>query len=65
LQDTTSLSARILKAIYYLNSDFLEAQLGDSPSQVWRAIFDGKEVLKQGIVKRIGDGNSTNIWEQN
>ena len=44
LKEPSSLSARVLKAVYYPNVDFLEAGLGVSPSRVWRAISEGKEV---------------------
>lgn len=53
LQYPTSLSARVLKAVYYPNEDFLDAEIGGSPSRVWRPVFDGKEVLVQGLIKRI------------
>jgi len=46
LQEPSSLSARILKAIYFPDADFLGAALGPSPSRVWRALVDGKEVLE-------------------
>lgn len=65
LQDPESLSARILKAVYYPQSDLLETELGSHPSQVWRAIFEGTNVLKQGLIRRIGNGQSTHIWNQN
>jgi hypothetical protein len=65
LQQPTELSARILKAVYFPNSDFLDAQLGDSPSRIWRAIQDGKDVLKQGLIRRIGNGEDTMIWNTN
>jgi hypothetical protein len=65
LQDPTSLSARVLKAVYYPTSEFLDAQIGSSPSQIWRAIHEGKGVLKQGLIRRIGDGKSTLIWDHN
>ena len=65
LNDPASLSARILRAVYYPGSEFLEASLGAAPSQVWRAILEGKEVLHQGIIRRIGTGESTNIWSMN
>jgi hypothetical protein len=32
LQNPEALSARILKAVYFLGSDFLDATLGSSPS---------------------------------
>ena len=62
LQDQGSLSARILKAVYYSNECFLEAQLGPRPSRIWRAILDGRDVLRQGLIRRIGTGETTNIW---
>jgi hypothetical protein len=65
LQELTSLSARVLKAAYYPDGDFLNANLGSSPSRVWRAIMDGKNVLEQGIIKRVGTGESINIWKTN
>jgi hypothetical protein len=46
LQEPNSLSARILKVVYFPNGDFLEAELGSSPSRIWRSIMDGREVLK-------------------
>jgi hypothetical protein len=65
LQEPNSLSARILKAVYFPNGDFLEAELGSSPSRIWRSIMDGREVLKQGLIKRIGTGEETLIWDTN
>ena len=65
LQEPSSLSARILKASYFPTSSSLTVELGSRPSQVWRAICAGTEVLKQGIVRRIGNGQQTSIWNQN
>lgn len=64
LQDSTTLSARIIKAVYHPNVDFLDAELGNHPSQIWRALIEGREVLTQGLIRRIGDGTSTRIWTQ-
>lgn len=65
LKSSESLSARILKARYFPSTSILDAELGNNPSQIWRAIIEGKEVLKIGLIKRIGDGNTTEIWNQN
>ena len=62
LQESMSLSVCILKADYYPATSILEAELGSNPSQIWRAILDGREVLKQCLSRRIGDGHSTEIW---
>ena len=65
LQDPESLSARILKSVYPPNTSILQANLGNHPSQVWRAIIEGRDTLKQGLIRRIGNGATTNIWEDN
>lgn len=32
-------------------------------SHTWRSILVGREALTNGLIKWIGDGTSTNIWE--
>ena len=65
LQDPSSLSARVLKARYYPQSDILDATLGTRPSQVWRSLLEGRDVLALGIIKRIVSGSTTHIWQDN
>ncbi|XP_073353989.1 uncharacterized protein [Aegilops tauschii subsp. strangulata] len=65
LQEPDSLSARILKSVYFPNTTILQAQLGSKPSQIWRAIVEGVQVLKLGLIKRIGNGNDTDVWLDN
>jgi hypothetical protein len=65
LRNPDALSSRVLKAIYYPNGEFLDTSLGSSPSHVWRAIVEGKEVMKQGLIEHIGTGGGTNAWNQN
>lgn len=60
-----SLCAKLLKAIYFPVGDILNASLRTHPSQVWRSLLEGKDALSLGLVRRIGDGNSTKIWTQN
>ena len=62
LHDDSSLSARVLKAVYFPDTDFLAAEIGPSPSRIWRSIVEGREVLKGGLIRWIGTGSSTNIW---
>ncbi|KAK3139312.1 hypothetical protein QOZ80_5AG0381190 [Eleusine coracana subsp. coracana] len=65
IRDESSLSARILKDVYYPNGDFLHASLGSRPSKIWRAIMDGREVLMKGLIRRISTGETTDIWTTN
>lgn len=55
----------MLKATYYPDGEFLNAPLGTRPSQTWRTILDGRDVLMHGLIRRIGNGKSTLIWEDN
>jgi hypothetical protein len=65
MQNSKSISARLLKALYFPNNKFLDAALGSRPSQIWRAILDGRDVLEQGLIRRIGNGETTRIWDHN
>jgi hypothetical protein len=65
MTNPTSLCARILKGKYFPNSNILQAKKGKHTSHTWRAIYDGKNVLQKGIIKRIGNGQNTKVWEDN
>lgn len=65
LQKPESLSARVLKARYFPNTDLLQANLGSAPSQVWRSLVEGRDILQLGLVRRIGKGADTNVWQDN
>ena len=65
IQPPLTLSARILQAKYFSSSSFLEAELGVQPSQIWRSILEGRGALEQGLIRRIGTGEDTRIWDQN
>lgn len=63
LTDPTSLCARVLKAKYFPNSDVLHAEPVEGMSYTWRSILRGIQLLKEGVIKRVGDGRSINIWQ--
>jgi len=56
-----SLCARVLKAKYFSNSNLLDMSPAGEASSTWRAIEHGLELLKRGVIHRIGDGESTRI----
>jgi hypothetical protein len=62
VQNPESLAAKIIKAKYFHQKSFLEANLGTRPSYAWRSILVGRELFKEGCFWRIGDGKSVSIW---
>lgn len=65
LQFSNSLVSKVLRAMYYKNSDFLHASLGSNTSFVWRSILWGRQGIKAGIRWRIGNGQSILMYKDN
>jgi hypothetical protein len=59
------LRARNLPLVYSPEVDFSESRLGIHPSQVSESLVEGKNMLKQGVIRRIGDGRETHLWNHN
>ena len=62
-QSPGSLLHRVLKAKYFVNSSFLDAQVGKRPSYNWRSLMAAIPVLRDGIRWCVGDGKSIKIWD--
>jgi hypothetical protein len=60
-----SLCARVLKARYFKEGDFLTASCPKRASYTWRGIIHGRHLLRAGLVWRIGDGTSIKVHEDN
>uniref|UniRef100_A0A803NWY3 RNase H type-1 domain-containing protein n=1 Tax=Cannabis sativa TaxID=3483 RepID=A0A803NWY3_CANSA len=58
-----SLLARVLKACYYTNSNFLEAKVGGYGSFMWRSILWGRQIIDKGIRWRVQSGREVRINE--
>lgn len=58
-----SLLERVMKAKYYLNSVFLDAFVVYNGSFSWRSVWSSKSLLKEGLIWRIGNGSSVNVWK--
>jgi hypothetical protein len=57
-----SLCARVLKSKYYPKGNILDTVFASDASQVWRGMEFGLELLKKGIISRIGNGKNTQIF---
>uniref|UniRef100_A0A8I6YQZ6 Reverse transcriptase domain-containing protein n=1 Tax=Hordeum vulgare subsp. vulgare TaxID=112509 RepID=A0A8I6YQZ6_HORVV len=62
LCEPDSLCGRVLRARYYPDGDLLNCQLKKRSSYTWQSIWHGLQTFKKGIIWRVGDGSSINIW---
>lgn len=60
-----SLLAQILKHRYHKNCNFLDSSVGTRPSYAWRSILHGRELLAKGLLRSIGSGENTLVWQEN
>jgi len=58
-----TLCSRVLKGKYFPHGDFLSARNKRNSSHTWRAILAGRKALQCGLIRRIGDGVNTNVWQ--
>lgn len=59
--NTKSLVHRVLKAKYFPNSDFQNAEIGNKPSFAWRIIMSAKSIVQHGHRWQVGDGSAISI----
>lgn len=52
----------LLEAKYIRGADFLEVQVSDSASFVWKSICAGRGVVRKGCVKQVVRRDSINVW---
>jgi hypothetical protein len=62
LQAPEYLCARVLHAKYFIDGDLLRAKPVPGMNYVWRSILKGLEVLKLGVIWRVGDGANIKLW---
>jgi hypothetical protein len=60
-----SLCSRVLKAKYFPQCNLLDMAPASEASVTWRAIEHGVQLLKHGVIHRVGGGQGTRIWRDN
>lgn len=56
------LYARVLKAKYFPQGSLIDTTFSCNIFPTWRAIVRGLELLKKGIIWRVGNGKSICVW---
>ena len=62
LEFPDSLVAGVLKARYYPNGELFDTVFTGNPSSTWSAISHGLELLKKGLIWRVGNGRRIRVW---
>ena len=62
MQDENTLCHKVLRAKYFPNVDFLQADVGNNPSFLQRSLLEGRNVLELGSLWRVGDGRRIEIF---
>ncbi|XP_042958109.1 uncharacterized protein LOC122293655 [Carya illinoinensis] len=63
IQEPASLLAQVFKEKYFKTGNLMEARVGYCPSQIWRSLMSVKDLIKTGLVWRVGNGRSIKIWK--
>uniref|UniRef100_A0A2N9FH09 Reverse transcriptase domain-containing protein n=1 Tax=Fagus sylvatica TaxID=28930 RepID=A0A2N9FH09_FAGSY len=64
LTDTNSLLYRVFKAKFFPHCSILEADPKSKGSYAWQSILKARDIIKNGIVWRVGNGKTIKIWRQ-
>lgn len=54
---------RMLKAIYFPRSNFMDAPKGSRPSWIWSSLSEGQELLAKGLRWQVHNGRNIEFWE--
>jgi hypothetical protein len=58
-----ALCSQVLRAKYFPTGNLLEARPRGGMSYTWRSILKGLQLLKDGLIWRVGNGKTINIWK--
>ena len=61
LQEPDSLVGRVLRAKYFPDGSILDVVASPGISYTWRSILKGVELLKEGLIWRVGDGEGISV----
>ena len=56
IHNAHSLFYRVYKSRYFPNCSFMDAELGNNPSYVWRSLLAARNIIREGSKWKVGDG---------
>nr|XP_027093548.1 uncharacterized protein LOC113713943 [Coffea arabica] len=59
------LVSRVLKSRYHPKQSIFKCKVAGNASWIWKGLMRARQLVEEGTRKRIGNGLSTNIWEDN
>ena len=59
------LLSRLLRQCYFSHSSFLDCSVGVRPSFAWRSMLHGRDLMKQGLLQEVGNGEESRVWLDN
>jgi hypothetical protein len=65
INSPNSLCARLLKSNYYPSGQLTDTTFGQNISPCWQGISHGLDLLKMGVIWRIGTRSMVRIWRDN
>lgn len=55
------LVSKVLKAKHFVNDGLMNAKTPKSASRIWQSLMPTKDLVEEGLRKKIGDGRSVRI----
>jgi len=65
LTNQDSIWVRIMRKKYLRHHDFLNTQIKQGDSVVWTNIMKCRELIRQGLIRTVGDGTNISFWQDN
>ena len=56
---------RIMRKKYLRHHDFRNTQIKQGDSVVWTNIMKCRELIRQGLIRTVGDGTNISFWQDN
>ena len=63
IHNKDTLVYKVFSAKYFPNGSILDAPVHSKSSYAWKSILQAREVIHNGAIWRIGNGEAINIWD--